>query len=286
MFGYVKICKPELKVKDFESYKAVYCSLCKQLSKEYSFLSSFLLNYDLTFYAVFAMANGEQCPSFSKGRCRFNPLKSCGYCKTQSDILSRAAALLVLMCYFKVIDNIRDSSFFGKVAFTLLRPLAALWKNKAKKKYPQYYIECEKMYNSQIATEKSDAGVDQAAEPTAKLLEFMFAELAYDEKIRPAYEQFGYHLGKWIYVLDAACDIDDDIKNKSFNPIYNKLKLSKEESADYANGILNNSVYLLTSAYRLIDKRRFEDILDNIVLIGLTKTQKSLLKSGKGQVNE
>ncbi len=286
MFGYVKIHKPELKVKDYETYKAVYCSLCKQLCKEYSFLSSFLLNYDLTFYALFSLSVKGECASFHKGRCRFNPLKSCNYCKSGSDVFSRASALLVLMSYFKLIDNIRDSGLFGKLGCTLLRPLFSLWKNKAKKKYPQYFAACENMYLSQIKAEENAAGIDEAAEPTAKLLEFVLSELSSDNKAKPAYEQFGYHLGKWIYLIDAACDIDDDIKHKSFNPIYNKTKSPKAESAKFADELLNHSVYLLTSAYRLIDKNRFEDILDNIVLIGLTKTQKDLLLSGKENVNE
>ncbi len=285
MFGYVKIHKPELKVKDFEAYKAVYCSLCKQLCKEYSFLSSFLLNYDLTFYALFSLSVKAECPSFHKGHCKFNPFRSCNYCKTDTDVFSRASALLVLMSYFKLIDNIRDSGLFGKLGCTLLRPIFSIWKNKAKKMYPGYFTACEDMYNSQIKTEENGAGIDEAAEPTAKFLEFAFSELSPNNKLKPAYEQFGYHLGKWVYLIDAACDVDDDIRHKSFNPIYNKLRKSKAESADFADELLNHSVYLLTSAYRLIDKNRFEDILDNIVLIGLTKTQKDLL-FGKENVNE
>ncbi len=286
MFGYIKINKPELKVKDFEAYKAVYCSLCKQLCKEYSFISSFLLNYDLTFYALLALSVKKECPIFSKGRCRFNPLKSCNYCKSETDTFSRAASLLVLMSYFKLIDNIRDSGFFGKLGCTFLRPLFALWKNKAKKKYPEYFTACEDMYMSQIKAEEGRAGIDEAAEPTAKILECVVSELSPDDRTSPAYKQFGYHLGKWIYLIDAACDIDDDIKHHSFNPIYNKLGLTRAESAEFADGLLNQSVYLLTSAYRLIDKYRFEDILDNIILTGLTKTQKDLLLSGKENVNE
>jgi len=280
VFGYVMIDKGELKVKEYETYKAVYCSLCKRLSKEYSFLSSFLLNYDCTFLAMFIMANEETCPSFHKGRCRFNPCKACNYCKDSDEALSKAAALLVLMSYFKLIDNIRDSSFIKKIGFTLLRPFFSSWKRKAKNRYPEYFEACDKMYADQINAEKCNGNIDESAEPTAELLKFVFATEAYNDKIRPAYEQFGYHLGKWIYLMDAACDIDDDIKHKSFNPIYNKLGKSKAESTEYADGLLSHSVYLLTSAYRLIDKKRFETILDNIVLIGLTKKQKELL-SGK-----
>ncbi|MBR2724229.1 MAG: hypothetical protein IKB72_02170 [Ruminococcus sp.] len=286
MFGYVTTYKAELKVKDYETYKAVYCSLCKQLGKDYSVFTRFLLNYDCTFLTLFAMANQTECPTFKKGRCRFNPCKACNYCKGSTSALSRSAALIVLMSYYKLIDNIRDGSFFKKIGFTILRPIFALWKNKAKKKYPEYFKACEKMYTEQIKAEEGNAGIDESAEPTAKLLEFVFSQLAYSDKIRPAFEQFGYHLGKWIYLMDAACDIDEDIKHKSFNPIYNKLGASRSESAEFADALLSHSVYLLTSAYALIDKKRFADILDNIVLLGLTKKQKELLRIGKEIPNE
>ena len=58
MFGYVKACTPELKIKEFETYKAVYCSLCKKLGKSYGILSRFTLSYDFTFLAILNMFSG------------------------------------------------------------------------------------------------------------------------------------------------------------------------------------------------------------------------------------
>lgn len=286
MFGYVTIHKSEMKIKDYEMYKAIYCGLCKQLGKDYSFLTRFLLNYDCTFFSVFAMAVENTCLHVQKGRCRFNPMKSCNYCTDTNRIQSKSAALLVLMSYFKLLDNIRDGSAVKKVLFTFLRPFLASWKRKAKKRYPEYFDACRKMYHDQIEAEAKIAGIDESAEPTAALLKFVFSQEAPDDRIRPAFEQFGYHLGKWVYLMDAACDIDDDVRHKSFNPIYNKTGKSKAESAEFSLELLSHSIYLLTSAYRLIDKYRFVDILDNIVLLGLTKKQKELLESGKEKVNE
>ena len=31
MFGYVVVNKPELKIKDFDTYQSFYCGLCQQL---------------------------------------------------------------------------------------------------------------------------------------------------------------------------------------------------------------------------------------------------------------
>ena len=56
MFGYIKADKPEMKIKEFEIYKAVYCSLCKELGKSYGLLARLTLSYDFTFLALLNMA--------------------------------------------------------------------------------------------------------------------------------------------------------------------------------------------------------------------------------------
>ena len=81
MFGYVRANKPELKVKELEMYKAVYCTLCKVMGKRYGRFSRFTLSYDFTFLALLNMSLSEKCSGIKKGHCVFNPLKKCNYCK-------------------------------------------------------------------------------------------------------------------------------------------------------------------------------------------------------------
>ena len=52
MFGYVNVYKDELKIKDYDTYRAYYCGLCKMLGKRHNALARLSLNYDLTFLAV------------------------------------------------------------------------------------------------------------------------------------------------------------------------------------------------------------------------------------------
>lgn len=68
MFGYVKVCKPELKVREYEEYKAVYCTLCRVIGKEYGQTSRALLNYDATFYILLCdCAESGEAPQYQKG---------------------------------------------------------------------------------------------------------------------------------------------------------------------------------------------------------------------------
>ena len=74
MFGYVTIYKPELKIKEYEAYKGVYCTLCKEMGKEYGVLSRFLLSYDGAFYVMYKLGLSKdninqrqtQCPLGSR----------------------------------------------------------------------------------------------------------------------------------------------------------------------------------------------------------------------------
>ena len=75
MFGYVRVDKGELKVREYEAYCGLYCSLCRALSKRYGVLSRLLLSYDSTFLAMVRLSKDGVLPNFRSGRCSFNPAK-------------------------------------------------------------------------------------------------------------------------------------------------------------------------------------------------------------------
>ena len=52
MFGYVKTDKPEMKVKEYEAYRGLYCSLCKAMGKHFGVFSRLTLSYDITFLVL------------------------------------------------------------------------------------------------------------------------------------------------------------------------------------------------------------------------------------------
>lgn len=47
MFGYVRIRKAEMKVKDYETYHGFYCGLCHILKQKYGFLGQMTLTYEI-----------------------------------------------------------------------------------------------------------------------------------------------------------------------------------------------------------------------------------------------
>ena len=116
MFGYVKAYKPELRIKEFEFYKAVYCSLCRDLGKKYGIVSRFSLSYDFTFLALLQMSLVGGCAPTERKRCVCNPLKKCNYlCSGGLPEMPIAAAEIML--YSKLNDNIADEGFFPFTVF-------------------------------------------------------------------------------------------------------------------------------------------------------------------------
>ena len=88
----------------------------------------------------------------------------------------------------------------------------------------------------------------------------------------------GYCLGRYIYILDAACDLSEDIKSGS----YNCLKRSSEgDPTEYAKKRAVPQLYFCANeagkAFELLDIKKYRTILGNIIYLGLEETFKKEL---------
>ena len=288
MFGYVQIEKSELPVKEYETYKSIYCALCKTLGKEYSVFARFILSYDFTFFAALSMGVRDQKVCFNKGRCTFNPLKKCVFCGTGNDDMKKAAALSVITAFYKLKDDIRDGRTGKKIRSYLVYPFFSRWRKKAAQKYPEYEEAVSAMSQMQEQVEEDQmCHIDIAAEPTAKMLASVMEMQAKDEMEKRIFSELGYHLGRWIYFIDAVDDLEKDKKDGNFNPFlkYIKDEGDNENLKKYCNEVLNQSMCLSYNAYNLADIKRFKGILDNIYLKGLPFVQRKVL-FGKGEFND
>lgn len=280
MFGYIKIYKNDLLVREYEAYKSVYCGLCKRMGKEYSFFSRFLLSYDCTFYALFLMSLKRSCEGFESGRCRFNPLKKCAYCKCGDDALSKAAAVNVILSYYKVVDDINDSGFFKRLGLKILKPVFSRWRKKAAKRFPETDRLAGDMLSAQIAAEKNpDCTLDMAANPTAEFLASLLEMESGGNEAR-VFRQIGYGLGRFIYLADAADDYFKDAESGSFNP----FEPFNENRKEVISNNLSSALAMTFDAYNLLDLVDFKGIIDNVILKGLPTVQSEILK--KFEVND
>ncbi len=278
--------KSELLVKEAEIYKSVYCSLCRTLGKDYSFFCRLFLSYDFTFYAVLSMAvTSNVCPQFKRGRCCCNPLKACVYC---GDDLAfhAAAALTVITAYYKLCDDICDSGFFKSLFSRIARLFVSRQWKKAVKKYPEFDFLLSEMTEKQSRVEKTDnPSVDACCEPTADMLSAALAMLSGDGTEKRILAQMGYHLGRWIYLADAADDLEKDKKTGSFNCLI-PLSLRFDDKKDFiseCNALMNMAIAGAFSSYQLLNVKKFGGILSNHFLYGMQSVQKRILLKDKAK---
>lgn len=269
MFGYVKACKPELKIKEYEAYKAVYCSLCKKLGKSYGILSRFTLSYDFTFLALLNMSMADGCDGFVQKRCAFNPLKKCSYCKDDSAIDMPAAAAMIML-YYKILDNIADERGIKKIGYYLLKPIFSSAHKKAAKNYPQIESAVAEYIATQNKLEAANCNsIDKAADPTAKVMEKILSLCSEDETQKRVLRRLGYCLGRYIYLLDAAVDLPQDLKMGSYNVLKNT------DDNDIKTRIKQQLYFCVneaSKAFELLDIKKYKHILGNIIYLGLEET--------------
>ncbi len=290
MLGYVKAFKPEMKMKDYELYRGVYCSLCRALGRNYSPLAQLFLSYDFAFAAVLRLASAENGCSFTGKRCPYNPAKKCMICQSRGD-LDFCSHAIIITVFYKILDNMHDGGFKSKFVAYLLYPIIFLMHKKAKRLAPDIdRIIGESMKIQSETEKKKNVGIDEAAHPSADALGKIFS-LGFDGEAKNSLYSLGYMVGRYVYILDAADDLEDDLKNGSFNPFtkeYGEIKKEKTrtEFAQRVTGMLNLTQSNALEALDSVEKKRFEDILENIVLDGLDFSMERVLKKYRPETKE
>lgn len=270
MFGYVKAYKPELKIAEYDTYKAIYCSLCRQLGKDYGVFAKFILSYDFVFLAMLKLSLEDECCGYSKMRCPFNPLKKCMRLEKQSQTLEFSATCLVIMFYYKLLDDINDNGLKGKLRSGAILPIFKHYLKKARKNYGDIDKKIADLMKTQETVEKENLNsIDKSADPTARMLEFVFSYGEEDENTKRVLSRLGYLAGKWVYLIDAFDDLEDDIKRGSYNPLKNR------ESED-VKGLINNCNVEMANSFELLNLKRYKTILSNIIYRGLPEELKRI----------
>lgn len=272
LFGYVRAYKPNMTFAQFDIYKGIYCSLCKEIGKRYGVLARMTLSYDLAFFALIRLSVDEQCPHFKKSHCSFNPMKKCLGCSDDNEELKYASDVSMLMVYYKYLDNLDDSKKIKKFFLKLLSPYFKKIKTKAAKNCKSANDILEQMHFSQSEVEKQlTNGIDEACHPSANAL----AQLLILNKKNDNIDElrlFGYNIGRWVYLMDAADDYDDDIKNGEYNPFSGYDKKSMLQKAEDS---LNLSAAQAVNHFNNIKFCRYKAIIKNILFDG---TYASMMK--------
>ncbi len=282
MFGYIKCDKPEMKVKEYEVYRGLYCSLCKAMKKYFGVLSTLTLSFDVAFLVLMRLSFTAVVPDFRKGRCPFNPTKGCSFCTNGEEPLRYAAAASMMLFYHKVRDNISDSPFYKKILMYIILPYAFIKNRKAEKMYPEVgRLITEAMIRQAEREACATASPDEAAHESADALGKIFAWGLTDEG--GDIYRFGYGIGKWVYLCDAADDLRDDLKNGGFNVFVNMLGIKKADELTGGDlkvieGCLNGSCAFAAESFERISEKTLVPVAHNIIYSGTEIVMNNVLK--------
>lgn len=257
-----------MKVKDFETYQAYYCGVCKQLQKSYGFVVRFLLNYDLVLLALMADSLTNDHAEIKKEGCFANPVYKK---KIQHNTagLALAADGLIMLSYHKACDNIVDEKFFKRLGYSFVKPFLAFKYKRAQKRHPEIANCLTEQMDNQFTLEQANcAEIDAACEPTAKMCEALFAAAGKTESEKKILARLGLFAGQIVYLLDAAEDFEQDTKNGSYN-VFIKAGYTHEQTLQMAKQRCNMAAGEIALCYNLLQIKQNKDILDNIYFLGL-----------------
>ncbi|WP_426349615.1 DUF5685 family protein [Alloiococcus sp. CFN-8] len=276
MFGYVLPYKPELKIKDYEIFKAYYCGLCRSIKNNFGNIPRLSLNYDMTFVAILLDGLNETPGDFYLDTCLIHPLKKRMIIKDNKALIY-SAYLNVALTYYKICDDAEDDK---TIKDHLYKYIFKGYKDNFSKKYKDLDNILKKRLSDLSLYEKelNNASLDEISEPFSRLTAEVISAFYKDEEtldIQSLYN-LGYNLGKWIYLMDALDDLKVDMEKNKFNPlsaIFNKDSLPFEEFyisikdriefniLTCANGVIDN--------YKRLRILKNNDIIENILKLGL-----------------
>ncbi|MDL2252815.1 DUF5685 family protein [Ruminococcaceae bacterium OttesenSCG-928-I18] len=290
LFGYVLPLKGEMKVCEYESYRAQYCGLCKQLGQEYGVFSRFLLNYDLVLLALLADALSGQEGLLNAEGCFANPVYKRPM-RHDTKGLSLASDGLVLLSYHKLRDNLQDEGFLKKCLYTLAYPFLHFPFQRAVARQPEVAKVLEKQMQRQRELEMRQCElIDEACDPTAQMCAALFATAAQTDEQRRILERLGLFAGQIVYLLDAAEDYEEDAKQNRYN-VFLASGLSKPAAVEAAQKRCRMAAGEIALCYNLLELRQYKPILDNIFFLGLPAgiaaagKKRTERKAGHGQID-
>lgn len=270
MFGYVRINKMDLTFREYEHYKAYYCGLCKYLKRNHTELSRMTINYDITFLIVLLSSIYQPSAQVFHEKCIVDPVKKKKH--IINEITEYAASMNILLAYYKLEDDVNDE---GDIKSRLVRRAYRKSFKTAYDKYPQkadFIKAC--LGELRSLEEDQSTSIDQTSNCFARLLEEIFDYK--DDEYRDRLRKVGFNIGKYIYIMDAYEDLDQDLEKGRYNP-FSSYKDDREGLKVKVDKLIGMTLARLEEAILNLDIKVNKSIIDNIIYSGVYLRYKGLI---------
>ena len=289
MLGYVKVFKPELKVREYEVYCGYYCGVCKSIGKRYGQLPRMALSYDAAFLALLLESIDDTHDAPTQEHCIAHPfIKKKTIIKNTS--IDYAADVMLILAWYKLLDDAKDEGkLYAKATMLLLKKIY----KKLAKRHPALCEGISKHLSDLSALEKEKCpSIDMAAEAFSKIMEVIFVEGIKavsedaDDDVCSLFGTIGYHIGKWVYLIDAVDDIEENIKTGSYNPLIYRFNFDgqNETSAQFRERIeedlkfnLYHYLAMIGNCLGALDIKKNKGIIENVIYFGLNRKTEEII---------
>lgn len=282
MFGYMTALRDELKVRELNLYKGYYCGICKSIGRRYGQMPRLVLSYDAVLLALILDSLESDAENIRDEHCIVHHIKK-NPVVSESSAIDYAADMMLITAYHKFSDDISDeNSIRGKIMKLVLRPAYSKLERKYKNICEAIKLALKELHA--LEKEKSPS-VDLTAMASAKALKVIFTGYVKDDLVNKILSEIGNNLGKWVYLVDALDDFDEDCKNGVYNPLV--YRHNKKEGLE---PLLYNYLSMAASSLDLLDIKKNESLIKNIFMLGMRARTDSLLadtdNTGNGESNE
>ena len=278
MFGYVRPPAQDLPEVELNRFRTMYCGLCHTLSRRYGQAARMILNYDFTYLAIL-LSNGT-ADAENAGRCWVSPVKKRPYLEPTA-AMELAADESVILAYWQLRDGAEDHTWAAGLKYRGGAQLLEGAYRKAAAFRPEFDAAVRRQLRLLHALETAeDPSMDRAADTFAVLLSGASAEIE-DPTRRRILEQILYHLGRWVYLIDAADDLKRDGESGNYNPVALRYGLKNgvwtpESRRDFAL-TLDHSIHRMAAAFELWDFGVWTAVLESTFYAGLFRVGHAVL---------
>ena len=278
MHGYVRPPLGTLPPAEAERFRRAYCGLCHTLGQRYGLGERFILNYDFTYLAILLSDREEPEPAMA--RCPVSPLRRRAF-QPQTPALALAADESVILAWWQSRDGVADH---GAVKGLKYRAGCAALRGayrKAARARPGFDRAVRRQLDILARLEAEQcSSLDEPAHAFAALLAAAAAEVD-DPTRRRVLEQLLYHLGRWVYLVDAADDLKKDAASGNYNPVALRFGLTggvwtPEARREFAL-TLDHSIHMMTTAFELWDFGVWRPILESTLYESLFQVGRAVL---------
>ena len=271
MFGYVTASLSELNKAQQERYGGVYCGICRSIKTQASQTARLGLSYDMAFLALLLMSLYEPEEQSGPNHCLLHPRRRSWI---ENEYVRYAADMNVALAYYNCLDDWRDD---GKVIAKWMAGVFGKTCPEIEKQYPRQCSAIADCISALSALEKS--GCANPDEPANCFGRLMAELLVYREDLwAPTLRQMGFHLGRFIYLADAAVDYRRDKRKGKYNPF---IAMGAEEDWPRWEEYLVLALGRCTREYEKLPLVQDKDILDNILYSGVWSSLNGMRKKAE-----